>query len=470
MSRAPSLQRLVDRVRGEGGHTFGPQTPEERLLYGIVLALPATWLLGLSELIWPLLTLPLLLGLLLKQRWQLPRFFLLWGLFLGLALASMFAQLIRLEGIWWLASGYISATIMFLYVFNTDTDEVSDRALVEIVALFWLVVAVTGLIGVVTRDAELPSVAEAVLPGALADEEWVQALITPRLADSNRPPSETGGVFDEPDSSWADFRPTGFLPWANHWGSAYAAALPAVLLLLYRPLTNRQRAWILAALVASLLPFILSRNRWVWTTLPVVAIYAMFRFWRPNRRIAIGILGLLLVSVAVVWTTPLGGVLTERVESEGSEAYRGELYIQGLEKIQESPLLGFGETIQVPSDRQEELNTLGADSQIIHSLIVHGVPALLLFVAFLVVGMVVTRRLETSLEAIAHFMLLTLILHSAFYLIVPTHRLHILMLAVAGAARYRYVTYGSFRYRPVTLYQGRSERERLTRSYRKSLS
>jgi hypothetical protein len=85
-------------------------------------------------------------------------------------------------------------------------------------------------------------------------------------------------------------------------------------------------------------------------------------------------------------------------------------------------------------------------------MILHGVPALGFFLSFLVFGVVLTRRLETAVEASAHFMILVLLLHAVFYLIVPTHRLHVLMLALAGAARYRYVIAGSFQYRPIVVY------------------
>jgi hypothetical protein len=168
----------------------------------------------------------------------------------------------------------------------------------------------------------------------------------------------------------------------------------------------------------------------------------------------------------VIALSPLGAVLGERVAAEGGRAYRGDLYTYGLEKITESPILGFGETVEIDVGRSQSI-TLGKDSQIVQTMILHGLPALGLFAGFLIFGLLLTRRIETPLEALAHFMVLALILHSVFYVIVPTYRLHILMLAIAGAARYRYVTAGTFRYRPVTVYQSASELGRSVRSGRR---
>lgn len=468
--RSPSLDRLVSDIRDRDTFRFGPRTREERLLYLAVLAVPVAWVFGFAEFIWPVLTMPLVFELMRGGRLQIPRFFILWLVFLGLAVASMLSQLLAFSGVWWLFGGYVSATVMFLFVFNSDAEAVSDRALVEVVALFWVIVAVSGIIGVGTRDAAVPSATEAVLPSSLVQEVWVQRLIEPRLSEPNRPEvrDDQLQVFDEEELGWADYRPNGIMTWANDWGSVYAATLPAVLLLLYRPLKSSHRRWILMLLALSLLPFVLSRNRWVWITLPVVALYAAARFWRPNRKIAFSVLGVLVAGALLVAVTPLSSVLNDRLSSEGSEAYRGELYRYGFERIVDSPLLGFGETVDVEPNEADKIR-LGPDSQVVHTMIIHGLPALGLLFIFFGFGIAISRRMETSLEASAHFLILFMVLHSAFYVIVPMHQLHLLMLVMAGAARYRYVTHGSFRYRPVVLFSSSSDRRKMARSYRNRL-
>lgn len=87
-------------------------------MYALLVCYPVWWALGAGYLIWPLLTFPLLLSLLMQRTLRVPRGFGLWLLFLAWMLLSG----LQLSGFSfmfvWRAPVYGSATVLYLYVYN----------------------------------------------------------------------------------------------------------------------------------------------------------------------------------------------------------------------------------------------------------------------------------------------------------------------------------------------------------------
>src|SRR5215210_7659332 len=88
----------------------------------LFLGVPLWWALGVTAFIWPVLVFPLFIALTMRHRLEFPKGFGLWILFLGWVMLSM-TQLH--EGDRWAAalyraSIYVSATVLFLYIFTSS--------------------------------------------------------------------------------------------------------------------------------------------------------------------------------------------------------------------------------------------------------------------------------------------------------------------------------------------------------------
>src|SRR5688572_8087323 len=119
-------------------------------LYALFVALPIWWVLGAAYFIWPLVTFPLFFAFLLRGEIKIPPRFGLWLLFLAWMLiaslqaeggSSIFVVLYRV-------SLYVSATLLFLYVFNAKRDGLPDGTIVKLMAIFWAEVMIGGFAGV----------------------------------------------------------------------------------------------------------------------------------------------------------------------------------------------------------------------------------------------------------------------------------------------------------------------------------
>jgi hypothetical protein len=427
-------------------HTYY-RTRSTRLLLWSVLAVPVSALLGFAEWVWPILALPLAFHLAASGRIYAPRPFFLW---LGFTVLAVFSVLSAGDG--YVALGtFGAATVVFLYAFNLSQEELPDHVIIWIVALFWVAVALSGLLGVLTGTTEFPSLAaEIVNP---APETDLDILTQVRFADGLKggEPSLTGGFFPH--------RPSGIFPYANHWGSAVIMFLGAAIVLRIQSQGGRNARWWDFLFVITLVPFVLSRNRWAWASFPIIVLYFAARFWRPNRTVARLLLGGLVLLAVVTVTTPLRGVITDR--SMDDAGARPEQYELSIDLVADAPLLGYG-TIQVGENEDGGKRQLGADSQILYSLVSYGIPATALLFTWFLVATISGRRVDTPILFVAHFALVVFIIQSPFYVYLP-HRL-VLTMALTGAMYRQLHGYGSIRRPPLLLLATRPSRR--TRSAR----
>ncbi len=422
---SPTARRLRSRLHKRRDAELRPRTKASRLLLFTFLALPVSWLLGLHELAWPVLVLPIAGFLVRRGRIYAPRALLLWLLYVAIALVAAVSAGIG----YFTVVMYLAATVLFLFGFNASIDELPDHVVVSVMALFWVTMVVGGLISIATGVTEFPSLGATIFqpePGS-----WLEGVTKVQFADPLKE-GYTEGLF----GSW-DSRPKGFLTWSNHWGSAFVMLLPASLLLRFQMERGRLRNLLDITIVLSVVPFVLARNRWAWLSLVVVVVYGIVRFWRPRPYLARSLLGLLVASAVIIASTPLVTVVIDRLEFEGSEGSRSEQYQQSFDLIDESPWLGFGVS-QVSTDPDWEGLELGIDSQILQTMVLHGVVALAVFLAWMLLILHATRAMDTPLLVLAHVGAFVLLFHSMYYVFLP-HRLMFLMLLAGSAYRYRYL-------------------------------
>ncbi|NNC92128.1 MAG: hypothetical protein HKN80_06515 [Acidimicrobiia bacterium] len=412
-----------------------PQTRTEKLLFGSVLLVPVAWLLGLGEHVWLLVGLVVAVELVRDRSIvHMPRPLLIWAGFLLLAAASIAGQVLDGELVGVHTSQftvYLCGALLFVYVFSAEAGQLADSRLLAALALLWIIVVVGGVVAIPLYQVDYATPGEELLRSLDADA---------RLTSYAHVDFTTVGHLS--DGDLLDHRARTFFSETNHWGSAYALLLPAVAMVLLQLRSSRSRLGLVAVGAVSLIPFVLSQNRWVWLGLALVGLYLLVRYWKPQRAHLPWLAGGAVAIAAVVALTPAGDLIGDRLSTGGSETARQLQYEHSVEEIGRSPLLGFGRAIASGETWLDDIfpdgESLGWDSQLLNTMIFHGIPALGLMVAFFAWLIVATRRAHTPVEFAAHLAAMTLAFHMVFYVVVP-HRLVFLMALGAGALRRQFL-------------------------------
>ncbi len=368
---AVSLRPSTTARRGRGSPWFG-------LMF---LGFPIWWALGISAFIWPILAVPLAFSLLRRPTIRIPRGFWLWLLFL-LWVAGSASQLDEgVRGIAWgyRAATYLAATVLFLYLYNEPRDRLSDRRVLLTLAAFWAYVALGGLLGVIAPRFEFQSPLERVLPSRLASNEFVHALVHPAAAQIS-----TFLGYEAP-------RPKAPFEYTNDWGSAFALMTPLAIAAFPHVRSAGHRLGLLAILLASLVPVVMSLNRGLWLSLGVALLYALVRSAGNGRgRPALGIgFGLALIVIFTI-ASPLRDVIEARLQTPHSNQRREALYAETVNGALRSPILGFG--APRPSEANPNLPSVGTQGQVWLVLYSQGIPGALFFVGWYLAGYLRTLR------------------------------------------------------------------------------
>jgi polysaccharide biosynthesis protein PslJ len=395
------------------GGTMRPHTAP----YVLVFTFPLLWVLGISAFAWPFLVLPLLIALA-SQRWiATPRRFGVWLLFLVLMVVSA----VRLETpgsslvFLYRASIYVSATVLFLYVFNAPYRLLPTQTVVRALALAWSMVALGGLAGVLFPGAEWTSIVERAAPNLVAQYTWVRELVHPALTDTS--------TFQGASSS----RPTFLFAYTNEWGSAFALLLPFAIAAAARA-RGALRLLLVSALAAAIVPAVTSLNRGLWLSIAVGAVYVTFHYVRRHRVDIVGRVGLALsLMAAALVVTSLGAQVRNNLVRPQSDESRHQLYTESWKRVQDSPVIGFG-TVQ--RSESQYLPRVGTHGQLLMVVVSHGIPAAICFFGWFFLSFRRTRRGDELGPFAARVALLLFLVQSLFYDLVPAQ----LMVAMVAAA------------------------------------
>jgi hypothetical protein len=400
-----------------------PPAPASWPLYAVLVSYPLWWALGAAYLIWPALTFPLLLSLLLRRNLRFPPAFGVWVLFL----AWMLLSALKLHGFSfsfvWRASIYGSATVLYLYVFNSPRRLLSDRTVLWALTVFWLELVVSGYLGVLFPYVSFHAPLGSLLPGSFSREGVLQAMLNPGFA-------EVMHFLGYPVG-----RPKTLFAYSNHWGSCIAVLTPfAILAFTQMPRGPRRRALGLA-LFLSLVPIVVSLDRGVWVALVVGLGYGALRSARVSSpRALIAGIAALLVGTAAIVATPLGSLAQDRVKTDSqSTTTRITVYQQTRDAALQSPLLGYGSP-KATSRAAASGPPAGTQGQIPLLVYSHGLPGLAFFLAFFVVSLIRTARRRSPTSFAVHVALLIALVEMPFYSFMPT-TLHVLMIGAALAWR-----------------------------------
>jgi hypothetical protein len=394
---------------------LGPAWP----LWIMFIAFPLWWALGLAPFLWPAVAFPLAAAIFMRGWTSVPRGFGVWVLFLVWVVASG-TQLEESEQ--WIfftyrLSLYLSATLLFLYVFNAPREELPSSRITGILTIFWGFAVVGGFLALAFPDGSFTSLAEVILPGSVIGNSFIYELVHPEFAQIHE---FLGYPIPRPKAPFV---------YTNEWGANVALLTPFVLATWRSVSRPSLRVLMGAMLVASVAPIVISVNRGMWLSLGLGLGYAAIRLAIRGRIRALqALVGFGLLSGFLILASPLAGVIEDRLATPHSNVTRGSLYTEASENALESPLLGYG--APRPSERNPNSPPVGTHGQFWLVLVSHGIPGMVLFVGWLFYAFWQTQRHRSPLHLWMSVVLLIALIQLPYYGMLPVP-IHLVMLAAA---------------------------------------
>jgi O-antigen ligase len=187
-------------------------------------------------------------------------------------------------------------------------------------------------------------------------------------------------------------------------------------------------------LILSVVPIVISINRGLWLSLGAGLLYVVIRAALSKNKRAVGAaVGAFIVAAALVFATPLGGLVHDRFANQNnSNQTRMSVYKQTINDVEDSPFLGYGSPHK-KIDRHQEAR-VGTQGQAFMVLYSHGIPGLVFFVSFFGYVLVRSARAGSPGRYWAHVAILIAVVEMPYYNYMPT-TLHVLMIAIALAWR-----------------------------------
>ena len=314
-------------------------------LTALLVLYPLWWLLGMGTLIFYVLAVPMALHLWRNRPVALPPGFAIWVFFLLWVLASTLmlgtdppgvvpdSAASRLVPVVFYSAGYLSATIILLYVGNLTEEQFPRRRLVRQLGGVFTVVVAGGLLGTLVPSFQFTSPVERLLPGAIASNGFVKSLVHPVSAQLH----DVLG-YEAP-------RPAAPFGYTNTWGNCFALLLAFFVLSWFWQTSTRRRLAGVAIAALATVPVVYSLNRGLWLGLGLVVLVTAVRLAARGRFAPIAGLGVVLVLVAgVVALSPLSGIIQGRLDNPHSNGIREFTTVKTLELVEHSPVLGLGNT------------------------------------------------------------------------------------------------------------------------------
>lgn len=398
-------------------------------LTALLLLYPLWWLLGLGVLIFPILAAPMALHLLRRRPLRVPPGFTLWLLFLAVVVVSLAAlghdppgtvagsALSRMPAAGLRLVEYASLTVLLLYAGNLRRAELPQRRLIGLLAWAFLLTVAGGVAGLLWPHLELTSPIELLLPDRYANNNFVRALVHPSVAQMHE---FLGYPSPRPAAPW------GF---TNIWGNNLLILVIWFVVAGWALATRRwQRAATVAVLAISVIPVVVSLNRGLWLGLAAAACYVAVRLALRGRMFPIGALAVAAAGTMLLITvTPLGDLVSQRLEHGHSNDIRMYTTQQALSGIQHSPVIGFGSTRNTLGSNSSIAvgasaacdncgnHTIGSNGQIWLELYAHGLLGAGLYLGFFCYALWHFRRDHSVIGIAASTVLALNLLASAYY-------------------------------------------------------
>ncbi|MGH2688509.1 MAG: O-antigen ligase family protein, partial [Actinomycetota bacterium] len=397
-------------------------------IYALFAGFPLWWGLGLGSFIWPILAMPMLLGLLRQKDVRMPRGFGLWLLFIGWLIISV-TQLEsagRLAAYLYRGSAYFSITVLFLYVYNAPRDRVPTKKIVVALTLFWMFVVAGGYLGTFYPNGGISTIAAKIVPAGVGDES-LKFILNPPFANRGEASRILGYEIGRPAAPFA---------YTNAWGANFALLVPFAIMSLSFVKKKSWKLLVLGAMGASIVPVVSSLNRGLWLSLTLGLLYAAGLFalkGRPKAFVRVAaVLG--VAAVAVLTVGPINRVFFDRLDRGHSDEGRKGLYSEALEITAQKPILGYGAPVESAADPTKP--SVGTHGQFWLVLVSTGFVGAGIFVGWYCVTLWRTRKGKGAFDmgTWCHVVVAISLVQIFFYEQLPT-QLNIVMVAAALGLR-----------------------------------
>ncbi|MDP9184529.1 MAG: O-antigen ligase family protein, partial [Actinomycetota bacterium] len=338
-------------------------------LFVLFPMLPVWWALGVSGLVLSLCALPLLAAVILRRRMLVPRgfglylLFLLWCVFSATQLQTArqtFSAAYR-------GSMYLAAGLLFLYVLNMPRDRLSPDRAVRIMASFFVITVVGGVVGMIVPNITFTTLARGFVPPHLLTDSFVSDLVSASTS--------SGRAF----AAYPIYRPKAPFIYANEWGAAYAMSLPFALCAIAKARTKLARDALVVTALISVFPLVFSLNRGAWLSATAGVLYATVRLARGRNSQFLRVTAAVsLLLGAVLFVTPLGEIVVARLQNGYGDAHRAQLYGESIDLVRASPVFGYGAPVLIEGNL-----SAGTHGQLWTIVVSQGIPGLLFFTGWL---------------------------------------------------------------------------------------
>ncbi|NRQ34444.1 hypothetical protein HII36_21680 [Nonomuraea sp. NN258] len=365
----------------------GPAWPIAALLLGY----PLWWALGFGGLSVIGLAVPMAVILWRRRPIRVPPGFGLWLLLLaGYAISAlMLAELPpgtygqfgagRLLGYGMRLALYLALLTMVLYLGNLTERELPQLRLVRMLGVLFLTTVAGGLLGVLFPAFSFTSPVERLLPDWIGGHPFVQNLIHPTAAQTQK---VLGFSLPRPEAPFE---------WANAWGSNVSVLLVWFVVGWWAYGGRRHKALVAAAVALAAVPIVYSLNRGLWIGLGLAVVYLIVRVGgRTRLALCAGAAG-----AAVAFAlSPLAPLVAQRLDRPHSNDIRAFTVSATVAAASRSPVIGYGNTRNALGNHRTITTgktgwcaecghpPLGSDGQLWLLLITQGFTGAALYVAF----------------------------------------------------------------------------------------
>lgn len=340
---------------------------------------PVWWALGLGSFAVLISGVVMLILLVLRGRVELPLGFAVFLMFLLWTLASA-SQLDSHQLIGFVVrfGNLFGCAVLCLYIYNARP-RLTTRLVLVALACFLAFAVFGGYLGVLLPNGSLSTPVEKVLPGSIASNSYVSALVHPAFAEIQHP-------YGSPVSF---ARPSAPFPYTNSWGCNVALLIPLALAALPHLRTHKGRVVVVAVLAAGAVPAGATLNRGLYIGLIIALAYVAIRLAARGRIVPLGVLlGAATVAYAIAVVTGFTAQLSQRLQYSESNAGRSAIYAESFQGALQSPILGHG----APGKSDTVDVAVGSQGQIWNLMYSYGFIGLGLFVLFFLVATWAGRR------------------------------------------------------------------------------
>ncbi|MFG1703843.1 hypothetical protein ACFLIM_11680 [Nonomuraea sp. M3C6] len=365
----------------------GPAWPIGALLVGY----PLWWALGFGGLSVIVLAVPM--GVLLWRRRpiQVPRGFGLWALLLAgyLVSALMLAETPpgtygelgpgRVVGYGMRLALYAAVLVMVLYLGNLTERELPQLRLVRMLGVLFVTTVAGGLLGVLLPEFSFTSPVELLLPGWAGENAFVQNLIHPTAAQTQK---VLGFSLPRPEAPFE---------WANAWGSNVSVLLVWFVVGWWVHGGQRQKLFVAGLIGLAAVPIVYSLNRGLWIGLGLAVLYVIVRVGGRTR---VALCGAVTAATLAFALSPLAALVAQRLDKPHSNDIRAFTVTATVAAAGHSPFIGYGNTRNAMGNHRTITTgktewcegcghpPLGSDGQLWLLIITQGFTGAALYVAF----------------------------------------------------------------------------------------